>query len=529
MAGFSPVKISMTVIRVGTGRRVSQTGRQETMANPTHLDPAGHAPMLSFHNASFRYPGSSDLALGAVSFDVKRGRRVALLGANGSGKSTLARLANGLLLPTHGFVTVDELSTATFADLRAVRQRCGIVAQDPDTQIVSTTVFDEVAFGPQNLMLEPAEIYTRVSEALLAVGLSTFGERDPNTLSGGEKQRLVIAGIMAMRPSYIVFDEPTSMLDWQGRAEVLAAICGLQDAGHGILHITHRLDEAMDADEIIVIEAGRCVFFGTNAVFRQREDLVSQFYIGLPESLTSARLTPPPSDISLVLENVSYTYSAGSSFEHRALTDVSLAASLGSVTLITGHTGSGKSTLLRILAGFLEPGAGKAYLKTANEKSKIVPGTVGLVFQNPESQLFAASVFDDIAFGPRNIGLAKTKEDAERIVREACAMVGLEYERFAQRSPFTLSGGEARRCALAGILAMSPQFLLLDEPTAGLDAQGHRFVAELICSLAGRGIGIVVVSHEVEFFAPLADCVVELSAGSLLSPEASPEASLSWR
>jgi len=535
-----------------------------------------------FDHVSFQYPGASALSLDDVSFAICQGQRVALMGANGSGKSTLTRLANGLLLPMAGAVSIDGLSTSKRDDLRMIRQHCGVVAQDPDTQIVCTTVFDEVAFGPQNLKLKPAEIHARIEAALTAVGLEALRERDPNTLSGGEKQRLVIAGVMAMQPRYVVFDEPSSMLDSQGRREVLMAIHDLQCAGHGILHITHRLEEAFTADEIIILEAGRIVFHDTRAVFEQREDLIAQFRIealgareprkpifsassGLSELMLEDAslepLKPAPSASSglseLVLEDVSYTYGMKTSFEHQALENVSLTITPGSMTLIAGHTGSGKSTLLRIAAGLLEPTKGSAFIKIANQNSKlegimpsgsaspsdpvsssgsasptnsaspsgkkppsdtpatmrIEPGTVGLVFQNPESQLFAATVFDDIAFGPKNIGLATTAEDTRQIVQSACALVGLDFERFAHRSPFTLSGGEARRVALAGILAMSPRFLLLDEPTAGLDAQGHRFFFELINNMRAQGIGVVVVSHEVDLFAPQADAVVALEQG----------------
>jgi len=217
--------------------------------------------------------------------------------------------------------------------------------------------------------------------------------------------------------------------------------------------------------------------------------------------------------LALILQNVSYTYNAGTPYEHKALTSMSLTVHPATMTLISGQTGSGKSTLLRIMAGLLAPTEGQAFIKNANGKSTIESGVVGMAFQHPESQLFAQTVFDDIAFGPRNIGIASSTEEATSIVKEVCEMVGLDYEAFAQRSPFTLSGGEARRCALAGILAMRPRFLLLDEPTAGLDAQGYYFVAELIQSLTAQDIGVVVVSHDLEFFSPLADAIIKLDKG----------------
>ena len=503
--------------------------------------------MLAFSHVRFFYQGAATAALSDVSFTIERAQRVAILGANGSGKSTLARLANGLLLPTDGTVCVNGMPTSDGETLRALRQSCGVVMQNPDTQIVSTTVFDEVAFGPQNLGLPVDEIHARVELALEAVGLGSKRARDPNSLSGGEKQRLVIAGVCAMQPDFVVFDEPTSMLDRKGRAEVLSVIKDLQRTDHGILYITHRLEEALDADMVLVLDEGCVLFYDTVAEFERREDLGKRFrvepakrqkgrqkgtvhvsfvsqkthesspFVSSHESSPFVFEQQETETDTLVLENVSYTYSEGTTFECRALEEINLTVQQGSVILVQGPTGSGKSTLLRIAAGLLEPTGGTASLKNAKKTSKIEPGTVGMVFQHPESQLFAHTVFDDIAFGPRNIGLVSTHDEAVRVVQEACALVGLDYERFSQRSPFTLSGGEARRVALAGILAMSPRFMLLDEPTAGLDAQGYRFVASLINSLADRGVGVVIVSHDVEFFASLASTVIELSGGKKVS------------
>jgi energy-coupling factor transport system ATP-binding protein len=522
--------------------------------------------MLAFSHVHFSYLGSDTPALDDVSFTLAPGQRLAVLGANGSGKSTLARLANGLLLPHKGEVSVNGMLSSDNEALRTLRQSCGVVAQNPDTQIVCTTVFDEVAFGPQNLGLPLDEIHTRVKAALRAVKLDDMRTRDPNSLSGGEKQRVVIAGVCAMQPDFVVFDEPSSMLDAEGRAEVLSVVQELQRNGHGILYITHRLEEARLADGILVLDAGRIVFQGSVAEFETCVELVDHFTIepvkrinkaycarnvltdeGVCEAdvlhrafvsedclsceaASSAAESPAqnigsgaiPSSVNtfpdvLLLEDVVYTYSAGTSFEHQALKGINLAVEQGSITLVQGHTGSGKSTLLRIAAGLLAPTEGSAYVKSAQKKSTIEAKTVGIVFQHPESQLFAHTVFDDIAFGPRNLQLVATRDETEQRVRKACALVGLDFTRFAERSPFSLSGGEARRVALAGILAMEPQFLLLDEPTAGLDAEGHHFVAALVSTLAAQGVAVLVVSHEVDFFLPLAHEVIKLEKGAQLA------------
>ncbi|MDR2109039.1 MAG: ATP-binding cassette domain-containing protein, partial [Coriobacteriales bacterium] len=267
-------------------------------------------------------------AVNRVSLMLMPARRVALLGANGSGKSTVARLANALLLPTEGSVTLradvaadaaaagagdaaaagagdaaaakavedDASAIAVGAVLRELRSKVALVMQDPDQQIVASTVFSEVAFGPQNLGLPADEIHQRVAEALCGVGLSGFEQRDPNALSGGEKQRLVIAGALAMRPRFLVLDEPSSMLDAVARAEVLAAVAAQQQRGCGILQITHDLDEALEADTVLILEAGQLVFSGSPKQLlnrsRREPDWLVALGLALPAGLAEELRRP---------------------------------------------------------------------------------------------------------------------------------------------------------------------------------------------------------------------------------------------
>ncbi|MDR1422630.1 MAG: ATP-binding cassette domain-containing protein [Coriobacteriales bacterium] len=521
--------------------------------------------MLGFNGISFTYAGSNRAALHDVSLALAPGERVVVLGANGSGKSTLARLANGLLLPESGSVSVDEMLTVVREGLRELRTRVGVVAQDPDNQIVATTVLDDVAFGAENLGLPHDEIVRRCSAALAAVGLeeSVFADRDPNTLSGGEKQRLVLAGILAMEPSYLVLDEPTSMLDPEGRTEVEAVINELYASGHGILHITHDLAYARTADRVAVLSEGALVYNGPPAALLNDEEALEKWGLavaeglavveglavaeGLPDGGSAVCLAPsspatlipgspatgspavliPSSpaptpaepvqtgvrlgsstltDSPLLLDHISYTYAAGTNYAHEALRDVTLAIEPGTATLLGGHTGSGKSTLLRVAAGLLAPGSGSVQCGGTT----VLPGRVGLVFQQPESQLFAATVAEDILFGPRNL-----HHDTDGLVAFALSAVGLSSEHFADRSPFLLSGGEMRRVAIATVLAMNPRFLLLDEPTAGLDARGRAFVHALIARLCAEGVGVLVVSHDVEEFALRVHRQVILRGGEL--------------
>ncbi len=240
--------------------------------------------MLRYHDIIFRYAASAgDVdALSGVSFVVEPGSHVAVLGANGSGKSTLARLANGLLLPQSGSVTVDGLDTSDESTIRGLRRRVGMVFQRPDDQIVATTVEEDVAFGPENLGIDRAELRERVDESLAAVGLTGLESREPHLLSGGQKQRLAIAGAIAMRPAYLVLDEPTSMLDPQGRSDVLAIIESLKGGERGVLHITHDLGEILGADLAVVLKHGRVVFQGCPHELLGEATLLSECGLELP-------------------------------------------------------------------------------------------------------------------------------------------------------------------------------------------------------------------------------------------------------
>lgn len=248
-----------------------------------HRDP--ESALIEFIDVSYHYPGAADRrpALAGVSLSLSPGALVAVVGANGSGKSTLVRLANGTLLPSRGFVGVDGIGTSGVAaagadasgGLRRIRQSVAAVFQHPDDQIVATTVEEDVAFGPENLGLPRAQIRERVDGALAVVGLTGLEQREPHLLSGGQKQRLAIAGALAMRPRYLVLDEPTAMLDPQGRSEVLGVVDRLRGEGHGILLVTHDMAEIMRADTVIVLSGGEKVFEGAPGTLMAEERLAS--------------------------------------------------------------------------------------------------------------------------------------------------------------------------------------------------------------------------------------------------------------
>ena len=222
-------------------------------------------------------------ALDNVSLDIREGEHIAVLGHNGCGKSTLAKHLNALLLPTAGTVEVDAVDTANEADLWTIRQMVGMVFQNPDNQLVATTVEEDVAFGPENMGMEPALIRQRVDEALALVGMSQFKDKGPHLLSGGQKQRVAIAGIIAMRPKYIVFDEPTAMLDPIGRKEVMDTMQRLnREEGITVINITYFMEEAVLADRVVVMDHGRIVLSGTPKEVFTQVDFLKQMQLDVP-------------------------------------------------------------------------------------------------------------------------------------------------------------------------------------------------------------------------------------------------------
>jgi energy-coupling factor transport system ATP-binding protein len=249
--------------------------------------------VIRFDDVSFAYRASGKPlpALVGVTLEVGPGETVAVLGANGSGKSTLARLANGLLLPDSGTVMVDGRDTADPSITREIRERVAIVMQHPDDQIVATAVEDDVAFGPENLGLERAEVRRRVDDSLAAVGLVGLERREPHLLSGGQKQRLAIAGALAMQSCYLVLDEPTSMLDPEGRRDVAAIVSRLGSSDRGILLVTHDMAEAALADRVVVLDSGRIVYSGSAEELTRRTELLGECGLELPPlAVLTARL-----------------------------------------------------------------------------------------------------------------------------------------------------------------------------------------------------------------------------------------------
>ena len=564
--------------------------------------------MIDLSDVRFSYDGKAP-ALAGVSAHVNAGEFVCILGGNGSGKSTLAKHLNALLLPDQGTVTVDGMSTADAECTYLIRQTAGMVFQNPDDQLVSTLVEDDVAFGPENLGIQLPELRERVTRALADVGLAGFERKETHALSGGQKQRVAIAGVLAMNPRILILDEASAMLDPRGRAGLMRVCRELHERGFTIVMITHFMEEAAQADRVIVLESGKVVCDGSPAHVLLQEDLLHRLNLDVPfathlsHALRNAGVAVAPTvdddalaaeilslakdsllagaasaagqgvsanagdavdgaqtddaavdgaagetaddtaadcaDAVIRFENVSFTYDPSEAKRKRkrtpaqrqadwgnspdsiwALSDVSFAVKSGEFLGIAGHTGSGKSTLVQHMNGILKPTRGRVMVRgldMADRRAEAeLRGTVGVVFQYPEHQLFAETVYKDVAFGPRNLGLSDDEVD-ERVHR-ALSRVGLDFDAVSQKSPFELSGGQQRRVAFAGILAMEPSVLVLDEPAAGLDPAGRRSFLQLIARLHKQeGLTVVMVSHNMDDLAAMCDRVLVMNEGCLQS------------
>ena len=506
-------------------------------------------------------------AIDGVSIDVEKGQFIAVLGHNGSGKSTFAKQLNALLAPTEGTVIVCGMDTRDDEQIWEIRKSAGMVFQNPDNQIIATIVEDDVAFGPENLGVETGEMKRRVEESLKAVGMYEHRKDSPNHLSGGQKQRVAVAGILAMKPECIILDEPTAMLDPNGRKEVLRTIRRLnREEGITVIHITHYMSEVTEADVIFVMNHGKVAMQGTpKQIFSKVEELqklgldapqatilahkLRQCGIPLPEGILSVegfteayralpeayRVRNPYESVPehveesvtelnneaplLELRDVTYTYSPNTAYEKKALDSVSLQIRQCEFVCLIGHTGSGKSTLIQLLNGLEKPTSGLVLYRgqNINEKGydrRALRSKVGLVFQYPEHQLFESTVLRDVCFGPKNQGLSE-EEQKERAAG-ALKLVGVGEELWND-SPLALSGGQKRRVAIAGVLAMHPEVLILDEPTAGLDPQGRdEILTEIARIRREAGITVVLVSHSMEDVAGYANWVHVMDGGKLL-------------
>jgi len=502
-------------------------------------------PAVETVDLSCRYPGAAAPALDRIALVLPPRTVTLVMGATGAGKSTLARcLARLVPCFTAADVTGDvRLGGASIAE-KTVGELAGVVGmvfQDFEAQLFSTDVTQEIVFGLEQTGVPAAEMPARVAAALGDVGLAGFDRRDPTTLSGGEKQRLAIAGLLALRPDVLLLDEPTTDLDPAGRHDVLGVIDRATAAGCTVLLIEHDAAAIERADSVVLLHEGRIVAVGApmavlgdvarcEAVGVRAPDVARVFAaLGLDdpprdvdaaaERLRSAGITivPPPAPAAapapheplVRVEGVTYRYPGGAA----ALADVSVDVGRGELVAVVGRNGSGKTTLVKHLNGLLTATTGRVLLDGAPIAGRTLESLaqrVGYVFQDPDHQLFAATVAEEVAFGPTNLGLAPDEVAAR--VAEALAAVGLDAR---DEDPFLLDKGARQRLAVAAVLALRPDVLVLDEPTTGLDHREQQRMLELVARLHSAGRTIVIVTHTPWIVAEHAERVLLMAGGRL--------------
>lgn len=513
---------------------------------------------IQIDNVTFRYRPDRQPVLENLSLSIEKGSYTAILGHNGSGKSTLAKLICGILTPGEGKITVAGIDTAGEETLSTLRRTCGMIFQNPDNQLVAGVVEEDVAFAPENLGIPREEIRRRVDEALETVGMTEYARHSTAKLSGGQKQRVAVAGVLAMQPDCILFDEATAMLDPTGRRDIIAAMKKLnREKNITVITITHYMAEAIEADRVIVLDHGKLLMDGaprdifsrvwelqavslsvpqvTELLHLLSEDghpfpkgvlhameAADALEAVLPRQTFPAEASAPESSAApeaasaLELQDVTVVYGEKTPFRKEALSRLSVSFPRGEVIGIIGHTGSGKSTLATLLNGLRKPTEGKILLNGEDiwakpKEMRKIRSRVGLVFQYPEYQLFEETVEADIAFGPRNMALPE--EEIARRVRTAAAFCGLSGEEL-RKSPFELSGGQKRRAAIAGVVAMEPEVLVLDEPAAGLDPRGREEIFGGLMEYRERtGATLLLISHSMEEVARYADRILVLKDG----------------
>ncbi|MBM6990008.1 MAG: energy-coupling factor transporter ATPase [Mobilibacterium timonense] len=526
-------------------------------------------------------------ALDHISFEVGDGGFVALLGANGCGKSTMARHTNALLLPDEGKVTVDGMDTSDPENTNMIRRKVGMVFQDPDNQIIGTSVEEDVAFGPENRALPPEDIRRYVADSLKAVGLFSERKSSPVHLSGGQKQRVAVAGVLATDNSCIVLDEPTAMLDPRSRREFMETLEKLRSMGKTIVLITHHTDEVTGADVIVGMKDGRVIaksspseFFGNRKLIQElRMDVPASVEIGrsladmclIPEGVylspeilcqtvmcaweKEGSLRPEMSgdapqtafseknrdcsgccDIRndsrnetrsefqndapplMQLQEVSFSYEQGTAREKSVLKNITLDIRKGEFAALVGSSGSGKTTMVKLLNGLLKASSGRIFFEGEdiygkNYQLRGLRKKVGMIFQNPEQQLFCKTVLSDVEFGPLHVGMSR--EESDEAARHALELVGITEDKF-QMNPLDLSGGQKKRVAIAGVLAMRPSVLIMDEPAAGLDPGSRDQIFQLIQRIRREeGTTVVLISHDMDEVARWADRVMVLHDGTI--------------
>jgi energy-coupling factor transport system ATP-binding protein len=488
---------------------------------------------LVIEHLNFRYSSRTELALKDISLSVDAGQVLLIAGASGCGKTTLARSINGLIPRSYkgeltGQILIDGTDIKDLS-LARISQLVGTVLQDPERQILGTKVANEVAFGLENLALPREEIIQRVEEALIHLKIPHLINRETFNLSGGEKQKVALAGVLAMHPKLLLLDEPLASLDPASAQDALRIIRGLADEGMTVLMVEHRVEDVLriSPENAIFMRDGEIKYYGPTSGF---DRTVDYHEVKLPAAMIMERAAEDPAPERLTVlregnnlgskpatedplvkfENVGFWYEP----ERPVLHDVNLTIHKGDVIAVLGPNGAGKTTLVKHAIGLLKPKAGKVIVegKDTHEISVAqIAQTLGYVFQSPSHMLFAPTVQEELEFGPTN--LKHTPETIARNVKNAVDIVHMNgMEGYA---PLALSFGQQKRVSIASVLAMTSKILVMDEPTAGQDYKNYMDFMDSILQLPSFE-AILFITHDIDLAVIYANRVLMVNDGTVV-------------
>ena len=475
--------------------------------------------MIGIQEISYTYPHTVQEALHHISLFVPKGQCVMVTGPSGAGKTTLCLAAAGILYHEYGGkkegrVSVEEKDVAGYASLAELAKKIGIVFDDPEAQMVFTTVEEEILSALEHRGLDAAVIEERLDAIMKATYLEELRNRSPHNLSGGQKQRVALAATLALGNEILILDEPTSELDERATQRITGILKTLKKQGKTILFVEHKYQHFRDMiDMLVVLENGRISAAGDpDTVMRDERihRMVIPDFTGIrdvdTESGTVARRQEPP---VISVHDLSYLYG-----DIPALNGISLEIHSGEFVAIVGENGSGKTTLVRHFNNLLVPTSGDVVIRGMNTRHCSVAQLaryVGLVFQNPDHMFFADTVKEEVAFGLRN--LKRTGE--EKIIDESLDNVGLLHTKHLY--PRWLSRGERQRLAIACVIAMQPEIIILDEPTTGLDGNEARLVMRILKDLQKKGHTLIIITHNREMARSCADRIILMEKGTVVS------------
>ncbi len=485
---------------------------------------------LLIEDLSFRYRSREEFAIQHINLSVEPGQVVLIAGASGCGKTTLARCINGLIPRSYkgefqGRILLQgqDIKALTLA---RISQIVGTVLQDPERQILGSMVLNEVAFGLENLHLERDEIRQRVDESLARLKISDLIYRQTHYLSGGEKQKVALAGVLAMHPRLLLMDEPLASLDPASAGEALDAFRGLADEGMTVLLVEHRVEDVLriHPERVLFMKDGIIRYDGTAEHLAEKVDY-HEVKLPAPMILKLAAKDPPPPEIKplpsaasaaggkplVQFNDVAFGYEDGPEVLH----DINLEIRRGDVIAVLGPNGAGKTTLVKHAIGLLKPRSGQVLINGKDTHSASVAeiaSTLGYVFQSPSHMLFAPTVREELAFGPTN--LKHTPAEIGKEVQEAIEIVNLQS--YEETPPLSMSFGQQKRVSIASILAMRSRILIMDEPTAGQDYKNYIDFMTSILQLPGFE-AVLFITHDVDLAVIFANRVLLVNQGTLVA------------